>query len=211
MANSSLQTLDILPELFALKYSQPFGDQPAQLGKTSFVDGGEIEAGLALHALPERRRYRFLHRGIEINGYQVEAHVTLSRPHPGKVERLAAMQEERSFQVIVSRLVRLDGQIAAVALQQLAQGGKYRCALRLGRLGGGGGGLCFGWCGGRHNRGSIAQPAAAGRKNSLPDEREEKKGAACGRSRQETEILSRRPRRHEDRAPAAQGLRKLPK
>jgi len=42
----------------------------------------------------------------------VKAHVILSRPHAGKVKRLAAMEDGRRLQVVVTRLVRLDGQIA---------------------------------------------------------------------------------------------------
>src|SRR5205814_8505149 len=90
----------------------------------------------------------------------VEAHVILVGPHAGKVKRLAAMEDGRSFKVVVSRLVSLDGQIAAVALQKLAQCGENWCEIRLygfdrGRRFGSGG--FSGW----HDRSSIARTRSA--------------------------------------------------
>ncbi len=115
-----LHVFDGLLELFALISLQAVSDQPAEFGKTIFIDGSEIETRLALHALPERRRQRFHRRGIVIHMQQVEAHVILVGPYAGKVKRLAAMENGRTFQVIVSRLVGLDVEIPAKTLKKLA-------------------------------------------------------------------------------------------
>jgi hypothetical protein len=62
----SLHVFDGLPKLFALIYFQSVADQAAKLGKAFFIDSGEVEAGLALHPLPERRRDGFDRRRVEI-------------------------------------------------------------------------------------------------------------------------------------------------
>jgi hypothetical protein len=61
-----LHVFDGLLKLFALIYFQSVADQAAKFSKAVFIDSGEVEAGLALHALLEQRRYGFGRRRIEI-------------------------------------------------------------------------------------------------------------------------------------------------
>src|SRR6266571_1734539 len=62
-----LHVFDGLLEFFALIYFQSVADQAAKLGKTIFINSGEVEAGLALHALFERRGERFLRRWVVVH------------------------------------------------------------------------------------------------------------------------------------------------
>ncbi len=64
---------------------------------------------------------RFQRCRVVIERQQVEADVILSRPHAGKVKRLTAMEDEGSFQVVVTGLVCLHLDFAKERIKYLAQ------------------------------------------------------------------------------------------
>ena len=99
-----------LQKLFALKYFQSGSGQAAKFGKASLVNSGEVEAGLALHALLQGRRHALGSSGL----LYIQAADGSSRSS----FRSACRQSKEAcrdgkwqeFPVVVSRLVCLYGQ-----------------------------------------------------------------------------------------------------